>query len=588
MRNFRTLFKYERRMLFPGAHGKRFDFFGALTSLIFTLAIAGIFGWLVYSIADGYLDVKADRVIDPIAGYIKLEGAGGKVIQVRDSMARAYELLNAVYVIIIVALGIMCLEKMRSTLTRTADTPVFLRLPVKNGTIFRAKFSALLLWTYVAAFLLIIPINLIFYFALEAGMDFLLRTLLVYLLLPMVSFLMATILILPYMVIIKFLSTRYFLSFVALSILVVGAFFGYSIILGVLRALLTDGSIDYLFDTDFVKFLTAANQYTYPANSLAAVQMGVDMQKSLIISGSVAVVALFAAFFITGGLYRLVLYRNRDGKKSRTKRSLGYQRGVTASLLKKEFVTVYREPKYLFSYFTIAFTMPFMVYCCYTLLDDMVKNMLPKQLSLELALSLIVVLVFSILTNTFCATNITRDGKSALKAKSFPIKASKLLFSKVLFCSIISSLSVIASVALLYFSSSIFSNSEIEIKLVDAIVICATGLVFSFSQILIATRIDLNCAVVDASPEEVTKASDRTIAKVVSIGLILAVVIGLLTFFVSVYSTLAGLYPDTLGELTIDESYAYIFPAVIALVYFVLANVYYYAGIEKAFTKLTK
>ena len=563
MRNFRTLFKYERRMLFPGSHSKRFDLLGALTSLLFTLAIAGVFGLLIYSIADGYLDVKVDKIIDPAA--------------------RAYELLNAVYAIIIVALGIMCLEKMRSTLTRTSDTPIFLRLPVKNGTIFRAKFTALLLWTYVAAFLLIVPINLIFYFTLGAGTDFLIRTLLVYLLLPMVSFLIATILILPYMVIIKFLSTRYFLSFVALSVLVVGAFFVYSEILGILRELFETGSISFLFSNDFVDFLMMAKLYTYPANSLAAVQMGVDMQISLIITISVAVVALLVAFFITGGLYRLVLYRNRDGKKIRKKYSFGFQRRVTSSLIRKEFITVYREPKYLFSYFAIAFAMPFMIYCSYTLFETLVLNAL--GLRLEFALALIVVLVFSILTNTFCATNITRDGKSALKAKSFPVKASKLLFSKVIFCSIISSLSVIASVLLLYFSSAIFPESTIQIELVDAIVVCAIGLVFSFSQILIATRTDLNGAVVDASPAEVAKASDRTIAKVVSIGLILAVAIGLLTFFVSVFS---GVDPEFIGGFVIQESYAYLFPSIIAAVYFALSLLYYFVNIEKAFSKLTK
>ena len=550
-------------MLFPGSHSKRFDLLGALTSLLFTLAIAGVFGLLIYSIADGYLDVKVDKIIDPAA--------------------RAYELLNAVYAIIIVALGIMCLEKMRSTLTRTSDTPIFLRLPVKNGTIFRAKFTALLLWTYVAAFLLIVPINLIFYFTLGAGTDFLIRTLLVYLLLPMVSFLMATILILPYMVMIKFLSTRYFLSFVALSVLVVGAFFVYSEILGILRELFETGSISFLFSNEFVDFLMMAKLYTYPANSLAAVQMGVDMQISLIITISVAVVALLVAFFVTGGLYRLVLYRNRDGKKSRKKYSLGFQRRVTSSLIRKEFITVYREPKYLFSYFAIAFAMPFMIYCSYTLFETLVLNAL--GLRLEFALALIVVLVFSILTNTFCATNITRDGKSALKAKSFPVKASKLLFSKVIFCSIISSLSVIASVLLLYFSSAIFPESTIQIELVDAIVVCAIGLVFSFSQILIATRTDLNGAVVDASPAEVAKASDRTIAKVVSIGLILAVAIGLLTFFVSVFS---GVDPEFIGGFVIQESYAYLFPAIIAAVYFALSLLYYFVNIEKAFSKLTK
>ena len=67
MRNFRTLFKYERRMLFPGSQSKRIDILGILTSIIFTVIIAGIFGVLVYAIADGYLEIKIDKISDPIA-----------------------------------------------------------------------------------------------------------------------------------------------------------------------------------------------------------------------------------------------------------------------------------------------------------------------------------------------------------------------------------------------------------------------------------------------------------------------------------------------------------------------------------------
>lgn len=555
MRNFRTLFKYERRMLFPGSQKKRIDILGFLTSIIFTLVIAGIFGILVYAVADGYLDIKIDKVSDPIA--------------------RAHELLNAVYTIIIVALGIMCLEKMRSTLARSSDIPIFLRLPVKNGTIFRAKFTALLLWTYVTAFMLIIPVNAIFYFVLGAGRDFLINTAIVYLLLPMVSFLLATLLILPYMVIIKFLSTRYFLSFVSLSVLVVGAFFLYSGILDVLRGLFETGSIKFLFTSDFVNILMGAKLYTYPANALASLLLGIDMQKSILISAGFAAAALLFTFLITGALYRLVLYRNRDGRKSRSRFTLGFRRGVTSSLLRKEFVTVYREPKYLFSYFAIAFAMPFMIYCCYTLFETLIFNALGR--GFEFSLALLVVLVFGILTNTFCATNITRDGKSALKAKSFPVKASKLLFSKVLFCSIISSLSVLGSVAMLYFT--------VGMTPFNAVITCVIGLVFSFSQILIATRTDLNCAVVDASPEEVARTSDRTIAKVVTVGLFFAVIIGFVTFFVSVF---AGTAPAFLKGFEVKEVYVYFIPAIIALIYFGASLVYYLVNIEKAFSKLTK
>ncbi len=553
MRNFRTLFKYERRMLF--SNSKRIDIMGGLTSLLFTLAIAGVFGLLVYAIADGYLDLKVNREINPLA--------------------RAHELITALYAIIIVALGGMCLEKMRSSLTRTSDTPIFLRLPVKSGTIFRAKFMALLLWTYASAFLLVLPINAIFYFLLGQNVEFLIGTLLVYLLLPMVSFLLATLLILPYMMIIKFLSTKYFLSFAALSVIVVGAFLGYSYILDTLRRLFETGSIQFLFGDDFVKVLQMIQVYAYPANSLAYVFLGIDMLIPLIISVSIAVVALVATFFITSGLYRLVLYRNRDGKKARAKRAPIVKRGVVASLLRKEFITVYREPKYLFSYFTIAFVMPFMVYCCYGLFDQLIIRTL--GLSMGFSLTLIVVLVFTILTNTFCATNITRDGKSALKAKSFPVKASKMLLAKVVFCGIISSLSVIASVAVLYFA--------IGIEMMDAIIAGVICLAFSFSQILIATRTDLNHAVVDASPEVVKKTSDRTIAKVISIGLFLAVLIGFGTFFVSVF---AGTAPKFLGGFEVLEIYVYLIPGVIALLYLVASALHYSINIEKAFTKLTK
>jgi hypothetical protein len=377
------------------------------------------------------------------------------------------------------------------------------------------------------------------------------------------------------MIIIKFLSTRYFLSFVALSVLVVGAFFVYSGILDVLRGLFETGSIKFLFTSDFVDVLMGAKAYTYPANALASLLLGLDMKKSILISAGFAVAALFFTFLITAALYRLVLYRNRDSRTSRMKLSFGFKRNVTASLLRKEFVTVYREPKYLFSYFTIAFAMPFMIYCCYTLFETLIFNALGR--GFEFSLALLVVLVFGILTNTFCATNITRDGKSALKAKSFPVKASKLLFSKVLFCSIISSLSVLGSVAMLYLT--------VGMTRFNAVVTCGLGLMFSVSQILIATRTDLNCAVVDASPEEVARTSDRTIAKVVSVGLFFAVLIGFVTFFVSVF---AGTAPEVLKGFEVKEIYVYLFPAVIALFYFGAALVYYLVNIEKAFSKLTK
>lgn len=542
-------------MLFPTLKHKKPDIIGGFISLIITLGVIGIFGILIYSVAESYVTIKVDKISDPVA--------------------RAEELLNAIYSIIIIALGIMCLEKMRSMLTRSTDRPIFLRLPVSGGTIFRAKFAALLLWVYSSAFMIIIPINAIFYFALGLGTEFIIGTAIVYLLLPMVAFLIATLLILPYIYFINFISTRYLIMFITLTAAVVSAFWVYSEILEVIRGLFETSSVKFIFTATLIDFLRGALKFTYPANALAAIALGKDGKTPIMIAVPFALAALISSLVVTRLLYKLTLYRDKDRKAKKSMRRIIVKRGLTRALMHKEFITVFREPKYLFSYFTIALAMPFMVYCCYTLFDTLIFNAL--GLRLEFALALIVLLVFSILTNTFCATNITRDGKSALKAKAFPIKAGKLLFSKVLFCSIISSLSVIASVVTLYITAGLSpKNSAVS---------AGIGLIFSLSQIFIATRMDLNRAIVGASDQEVAKVSNKTIAKTITVGLFFSVIIGFLTLFVSFF---AGASPDILGGFEIKAEYAYLFPVVIAVFYFLTGLLYYSRKIDKAFRRLTK
>lgn len=556
MSAFLTLFKHERRTLFPSAELRRKpDVIGGLLSLILTLGVVAVFALLIAAVAESYVAIKIDKVSDPTA--------------------RSIELLNALYTVIILALGVFSLEKMRTSLTAGKDKQIFLRLPVSQGTIFRAKLAALLLWNYVTALFLVIPVNLIFYYILSPGVDFLLNTLIVYLLLPMASFLISTVLLVPYIRLIDFLSSRYFLTFILLSGVLIGAFLLYSKLLSVLQGLFETGSIKFLFSESFVNFLCTLASFTYPANCLACIALGENMKESLLISAAVALMAMIATFFVTRRLYRITMYKNNE-KKVRRGRKHVRSRSVLGTLMHKEFVTVFREPKYVFSYFAVAMSMPFMVYCCYTLFETLIYNAV--GLSFNLSLSIIVILILSILTNTFCATNITRDGVSALKSKIFPVKPKKILLSKVLFCDVVSSLSVIASALVLHLAAGL--------KLTDTLIAIVIGLIFSLSQIFIATRMDLNHARPAASTREAQKASNRTIAKTITLGLIFAMVIGFLSLFISVFA--GDTTVDFLGNIVIKESYSYIVPLVISVLYLIIGRLYYSIGINRAFEKLVR
>ena len=571
MKQFLILFKHEFRMQFPEKKKERIDIIGTALSFLITMLILGVFVYLLSTIAQNYVTIK---LFDDRLGIIT-----------SNPTARTVELLNVIYTVIIVALSAMMLEKMRSTLARQQDKVLFLRMPLKQQTIFLSKLATLLISNYITAFVLIIPINAIFYFSLKPDMIFWLYTAIIWLLLPMVSFLIASVLLVPYIKIVEFVSNKYLIMFFLFTGALVGAFLVYAEVLEIVQNLLETGSIKFLFNSEFISTLQYLIDVTYPANCFAYIAVGKFLDIALGITISLAVIAVFVVYFVSKRLYYITLYKNETQKKVRNKTKALFRTTKFVALIRKEFISVFREPQNLFSYFAIATAMPVMVYSCYTLFESLIKNALGFNVSF--ALALIVILIFSILTNTFCATNVSRDGELALKVKMFPVRASKLLFAKVFFCSIVSSLSVIGSSALLYFAKVYFNaDGQIRVEPKDLAIITAIGVVFSLSHIFVATRLDLNHAKVMASPQEIEEESNKTIAKTVFIGLILALVAGAASLLVTVFAN-TGFIEQYLG-ITLSQEYAYYLPVAIIGAYFLFSLVYYFFLIERKYRRLVR
>ena len=169
MREFWILFKHEFKMQFPFKPQKgRIDLIGSFLSLLTTVLVAVVFVMLVSTVVDNYIVVEINKVAAPLE--------------------RGKELLNLFYTVIILAMSFTCMEKMRKTLTEKKDKELFLRLPVKPQTLFMSKLCTLMIWNYIFALLLIVPVNLIFYLVLKSGFTFWVFTFLAWLLLPMTAF----------------------------------------------------------------------------------------------------------------------------------------------------------------------------------------------------------------------------------------------------------------------------------------------------------------------------------------------------------------------------------------------------------------
>ncbi len=554
MREFLILFNHERRELFPSFSRKRgkTDIAGTVISVLITLAIAAVFVYLIMTIADSYVLVKQDKVRDPVA--------------------RSHELLNFIYSVIMASLSVMSLEKMRNTLARRQNKELFLRMPVKPETIFLSKLCALLIWNYIAGFVLIASANIIFFIVLNPSALFWLRSLLVWLFMPLVSFLIASLFIVPYIFLIDFISNKYLCLFILLSLALVGSFVLYAQLLALIQGLFETGSIKFLFSQKFITALQTIAKLTYPANCFASITLGRKLGLSILIVFLIAFASAPAVYFITKRLYHITLYKNDRQIKPRVKKKRSFVLPPFAALLQKEFISVFREPRYLFSYFAMATAMPIMVYSCYTLFETLIFNAIGISISFPLAL--VIMLVFSTLTNTFCATNVTRDGITALKTKSFPIKASSILLSKVLFCDIVSTLSVIVSTIIL--------GAATALSAADALICAAITVLFSLCHIFLSTRIDLNHARVSATPGEAEAISNKTIAKAVAAGLLFALITGFSSLFASIFSSIS------ISAISMKSAYIYVFPLLSLACYACICLCYYFIGIEKAFNNLVR
>jgi hypothetical protein len=101
-----------------------------------------------------------------------------------------------------------------------------------------------------------------------------------------------------------------------------------------------------------------------------------------------------------------------------------------------------------------------------------------------------------------------------------------------------------------------------------------------------------------ASPQEIEEESNRTIAKTVFIGLILAIAAGASSLFVTVFAN-TGVIADivafieahtgiALGITTIAPEWAYYLPIAIIGAYFLISLVYYFFLIERKYRRLVR
>ena len=352
-------------------------------------------------------------------------------------------------------------------------------------------------------------------------------------------------------------------------------FFGYAKMLKFFEQLMATGDIKFFFSQEIMEFIIDLTAKLVPANFISKLIFGINPIMNGLMLLAIIVGLGLIGFGVEYLLYNLAIkirVQNNDGIVFHAKR-LSRPRSVTKGLMYKELGAILFTPDYAFQYVSVAAILPVMVYFCIGLGESLLGSLLHVEMNFELALLLTV--LFGSLTNTFCAINISREGRSFYLQKTLPIKYTKLIGVKIVLNFIVTILSVGISTAVITVLG--------YIEYLEGAFVFFIGVVMGLAQICFATRKDLNKPFFPTEEDNTVKESNGNVSTIIVLGMITSLIVGGVPLGFGVLGNFKSI------EIIADvEGFTYLFAGAVAMVTLVASLLYTFIGMKKKFERFSE
>ena len=475
------------------------DYKGFISSLLLVLIVYGVFIFVFNAFAQMYTQTDFGDVAN-------------RVYRVKELFTLGFTAIFIVNVIV----GV---KRLTGQLMDSRNNNIWVYQPISAGSLFLYKLIRVYASQVVSTLCIILPMAIVLDTSsnIAGGIAYYFLTAIIVVLLPLISCAIATLITVPYLEIMRRISSKFIIMLCIYIAIVILGFWLYSVFLTSLSSLIRSGDIKYVFELDTINLISSTCKYLYPSKFFTNILTKDRVFLNITIVVVTSMIAIVVAYYLIKQLYARVIQKQLEGKDSVYTNTTRLETHSSAyALLHKEFMIVLRTPTYAFQYFAMAITLPFMVYTCSSILQTMIETL--TIIDCNYALAIFVVSIFSILTNTFCTTNISRDGKMFAIMKTLPISIEKIVGVKILFCSIVSFVSVLVSCLVLYFTGFL----GIEYSFITFVI----GFMFSLVQIIYATRKDMKHPTFPTNNQEEITEGNSNMSTLILVGLITTLVTG--------------------------------------------------------------
>ena len=364
--------------------------------------------------------------------------------------------------IIMIVLGITRASKL---FFNDKDTSQLINHPIGNDQIILSKLLILFIMHYASSLLLVYP--LFVSYGLMMG-----KTVWFYyivLFYPFFSFFfevgISLFLVYPYKLVRDYLKKHLVLEFISSVLMMVILVFIYSKILNVFMQLVTNNNLNIIFSTKNIEGILRLRQHLVPVNFLT------DIFIYGFSNGFWSLICISLGIFILGTTISVLSYSKLrsikfDEKKHKNKKVK--VRNIEKALLRKEFLLLFKDSNYLFSFTGLLITQPILMYLVVGALNKIFNtgqflyytSMLPAFVPL---LDVYIIILFTVIISSGANQYITMEEKTIKIIKTIPVSYRKQLAIKVFipllfsFISLAASLSVLVILEVITVTTFIFS-----------------------------------------------------------------------------------------------------------------------------------
>lgn len=462
--------------------------------------------------------------------------------------AMPYEFLVLATSLSLFAQIFACTSSFIKTLYFDCDNALLLRFPVDGAQMFYSKSVIILIKTVFVSLLFTMPFYVFYGSTMEMGAGFYFFSLFICVIFSAVPYFIANLIAIPVMKIVNAARNKFFVILILLILGLIFAFMGYVLFLKRVMEYSVTKNATILDNAVILQFKNWAPSFV-PANFYVNLLTGRKIIGSIFaITGITAGLGIAGFWVAKRHYYETVLESLENQKTAFEKKTEDKALPVFLSVLKTEYLLIFRSTNYSFQYLAMAVAAPVMVYLC----NDLACTIGDTSVGGRIipGLSLLVILIFVTLIVAFASTTVSRNGKTFYLTKIMPVSYSYQIFIKFVLYLIVSTLSVLASCIVV---GAVFGGAKYGgyIGFLDIFCIFIIAELVTVTLTAIAISADIKAPNFDVNNDGELTNANKNVSNTIILGYFIAVLFGIAGMILAYTPVYAGEIPLVNGIYTV-------------------------------------